>query len=185
LTIVVDEHNDVLTVPNAALRFTPAGMTPEKIAEMLQTVSGPPEVPGAQSSPAQPPAAGSEAAGAPGAPARGANAPDGQRGRGNRGGGGARGGGGGRGGGRGGGQGRPQRGVLWIEDKPGEFRPVPVRIGLTDGTRTEVMAQNLEEGTEILVSDLSQTTTPAARPTTNLPFGVPQFGGGRGGRGGF
>jgi hypothetical protein len=43
------------------------------------------------------------------------------------------------------------------------------------------------EGMEIVVSDLSQTTTtPARQPTNNLPFGVPNLPGGGGrGRGGF
>jgi len=92
--------------------------------------------------------------------------------------------GGGRGGGgRGGGQGRPQRSVIWVEETPGTLMPIQVRTGLTDGTRTEVSAANLKEGTEVVVSDISQTTTaPAARPA-NSPL-VPQVGGGRG-RGGF
>ena len=63
---------------------------------------------------------------------------------------------------------------------PGEFNPIPVRTGLNDGTRTEVIGQNLMEGTEIVVSDLSQTpTTPAARPAQNNPL-VPNVGGNRG-----
>jgi hypothetical protein len=51
---------------------------------------------------------------------------------------------------------------------------------LNDGTRTEVIGQDLKEGTEIIVSDLSQTpATPAARPAnSNLPFAVPNVGGG-------
>ena len=35
LTMVVDQHENVLTVPNSALRFRPAGVTQEKIAELL------------------------------------------------------------------------------------------------------------------------------------------------------
>src|SRR5262245_12769848 len=35
LTMVVDQHEGVLIVPNTALRFKPAGMTQEKIAELL------------------------------------------------------------------------------------------------------------------------------------------------------
>jgi hypothetical protein len=69
---------------------------------------------------------------------------------------------------------------LWVEgDMPGDFKPIPVRTGLNDGTRTEVIGQNLMEGMEIVVSDLSQTTaaTPAARPA-NSPFAVPNVGGG-------
>jgi hypothetical protein len=43
------------------------------------------------------------------------------------------------------------------------------------------------EGMEIVVSDLSQTTTTPRPATNNLPFGVPNFpgGGGNRGRGGF
>jgi len=221
LTMVVDEHDDVLTVPNAALRFTPTGMTPEKIAEILKTVpaaAAPPELPPAQGSavappavapPADaPPAAGSESAPRGNRGGRGAGGGGGRGGGRGGGGGGDRGGGGGGGsavagtgdggggggnrggtGGRGGGgQGRAQRTVLWVEgDIPGEFKPIPVRTGLNDGARTEVIGQNLAAGTEIVISDLSQTpATPAARPAnSNLPFAVPNVGGGgnRGGRG--
>jgi hypothetical protein len=59
-----------------------------------------------------------------------------------------------------------------------------VRTGLTDGTRTEITGPGVQEGTEIIVSDLSQVTATTARPQTNLPF-VPQIGGGGRGRGGF
>jgi HlyD family secretion protein len=211
LTMVVDEHDNVLTVPNAALRFTPTGMTPEKIADILKNVpaaEAPPELPPAQGSAVAPPAASSETSpggnrggrggggrggGGRGGGGRGGNAggSGGVSGAGTGGGGGggtrnAGGGGGARNGGgvaaaRGGGQGRSQRTVLWVEgDMPGEFKPIPVRTGLNDGTRTEVMGQNIMEGTEIVISDLSQTpTTPAARPAnSNLPFAVPNVGGG-------
>jgi hypothetical protein len=61
-----------------------------------------------------------------------------------------------------------------------------VRTGLTDGTRTEITGgPELVEGLEIVVSDLSQTATTPARPQNNLPFGVPNIGGGGRGRGGF
>jgi HlyD family secretion protein len=223
LTMVVDEHDNVLMVPNAALRFTPTGMTPEKIAEILKNAPAPPappELPPAQGSAAAPPVAsatpdagGAEASpgtsrGGRGGGGRGGGSGRGGSGRGGNGGGTgggnaagnaavspggggnsgfARTGGGGNGaragggtGGRGGGQGRAQRTILWVEgDMPGDFKPIPVRTGLNDGTRTEVIGQNLMEGTEIVISDLSQTTaTPAARPATNSPFAVPNVGGG-------
>jgi HlyD family secretion protein len=196
LTVIVDQHDDVLTVPNTALRFRPAGVTQEKITELLQSTqggqpppggapgSGPESASGAGALPPPPP--GDEVA----SRGNGGDAEVGQRGRGGRGGGGGdrgrggaggRGGGGGRGG-RGGGQGRPQRVVLWTQDATGQFLPLPVRTGLSDGTRTEVMGQGIQEGMEIVVSDLSQSTTPTtARPAqNNLPF-VPQLGGRRGG----
>ena len=69
----------------------------------------------------------------------------------------------------------------------GEFKPVVVRTGLTDGTRTEVSGPDLQEGLEIVISDLSQTTstnTQQQRGQQNqLPFGVPNIGGGGRGRG--
>jgi HlyD family secretion protein len=199
LTMIVDEHNDVLTVPNAAFRFTPTGMTPEKIAEMLKDVPGAaaaPEAPAAQVDATAPPVS-EGAAGQRGALGAGANGQQGQgnraaggrggRGGGNRGGGGGGGGGGfkgaGGGGNRGGGvQGRSQRAVVWIEDTPGRFKPIQVRTGLTDGTRTEVTGTKVTEGMEVIVSDLSQVAaTPAPRPAGN-PL-VPQVG--NRGRGGF
>jgi hypothetical protein len=46
------------------------------------------------------------------------------------------------------------------------------------------VGQDLKEGMEVIVSDLSQTSTATPRPTTNnLPFGVPNIGGGGRGRG--
>jgi HlyD family secretion protein len=207
LTIVIDEHNDVLTVPNTALRFKPTNVTQEQIAEMLQAGRG-----GAQTAPeteqAQSPEAGSAVPPLPGAAEAprgnfgGGNFGDGgQRGRGNRGGEGFRGGGGegfrggggrgGRGGGgrgAGGGSGNVSRsGILWTQEADGTLKPLQVRTGLTDGTRTEVFGPNIQEGFEVIVSDLSQVTpTTTQRPaTTNVPFGFPNLGGGGRGRGFF
>jgi HlyD family secretion protein len=198
LTMVVDQHENVLTVPNAALRFRPAGITPEKIAELLAPQgapgnSAPGQQPEAEGSGSVPPVPNAESVSR--GNSGGGNTGDGggfQRGAGNRGGGGGgfqsgggnRGAGGGRGGG---GQPRQQRAVLWVQDDMGQFKPLSVRTGLSDGSRTEVIGQDLMEGMEIVVSDLSQATPATTqRPATNnLPFGVPNFGGGNRGRGGF
>jgi HlyD family secretion protein len=236
LTMIVDEHNDVLTAPNAALRFTPANKTQDEINELLKASAPPLPEPAPEASPAAPPVPVTKAVPSPDAGAgsgtQGGNRGGGGRGGGGRGGnrgGGGRGGqgnsdgnaagtgfnagnaggnsggnagtsgnnrgggnaggnfsgGGGRGGGGrgGGGQGRPQRAILWVEESPGVLKPIQVRTGLTDGTRTEVSGANIMEGTEVVMSDISQTTTaPAARPATNSPL-VPQVGGR--GRGGF
>ncbi len=74
---------------------------------------------------------------------------------------------------------RPQRGTLWIED--GQFvRPVQVRLGLTDGTNTEVMADELKEGQAVVIGE---NTASSGGDETKNPF-APQFrrsgGGGRG-----
>jgi len=65
------------------------------------------------------------------------------------------------------------------------MKPMRVRLGLNDGTRTEVWAPDLNEGMEIIVGDLSQSsaTTTQQRPANN-PL-VPNIGGGRGRGGGF
>jgi HlyD family secretion protein len=212
ITMIVDQHENVLTVPNSALRFRPTGITPEKIAELTRgsqpgaaaTAGTPPEAPAEKGSQTEagsavpPVPAGDgerrgsfgDGSGEPrgrGGSGRGDGGPGGfNRGGGGGRGGGGRGGGGRGGGGRGGGQGRPQSAVLWVQESPtGSYKPIPVRTGLTDGTRTEVTGgPELVEGLEIVITDLSQSATTPARPTNQLPFGVPNFGGGRG-RGGF
>jgi HlyD family secretion protein len=195
LTLVVDEHTDVLTVPNAALRFNPPGLTPEQIAKMIQDLP-PPARTGRATAPdegAAPGDGGQRAA--EGGGQRGQAGGSGQAGEGGqrgdrgqgagRGEGGARGQGGGRRGGRGGaGGGRNQRPVLWTQDPTTlAFKPIRVRLGINDGTRTEVSGPDVMEGMEIIVGDLTQSATPAAaRPAAN-PL-VPNLGGNRG-RGGF
>jgi HlyD family secretion protein len=212
LMLVVDEHTDVLTVPNAALRFTPAGMTPEQIAKMIDDLPQLPPAPRAtpqpseSATPDQPGQRASDAGGEEGQARSGRRGQGGGRGEstggfalggsnadggggqsaggGQRGGGGR--GGGGRGGGRGGGSGRNQRSVLWTQDSATlALAPVRVRLGINDGTRTEVSGPDVKEGLEIIIGDLSQsaTSTQQQRPTNN-PL-LPNLGRGNRGRGGF
>jgi HlyD family secretion protein len=243
LTMVVDEHSDVLTVPNAALRFNPPGMTPEQVTKMIQDLPQLPPPAQAAAPEGIPPQPGQQAAGSRGGEqqqgqgggggrrgrgggrgrgdgggntggndnagsgnpggfaGRGDNttsgntggfAAGGGRGGGGQGGGGFAGGGGqggqggaGRGGGRGGGGGRNQRSVIWIQD-PGTatLKPVRARLGLNDGTRTEVSGPDIKEGMEIIVGDLTASTTATPQRPANNPL-VPNIGGGgnRGNRG--
>jgi HlyD family secretion protein len=176
LTLVVDERTDVLTVPNAALRFNPPRLTPEEITKMIQDL--PPLPPPSRG--AAPPEGATAGQAAQRAAGSGEQNPD-VGGR--RSGGAGDGGGGRRGGGRAGG-GRNPRSVLWTQDPTTlAFRPIRVRLGISDGTRTEVAGPNLKEGVEIVVADLTQAATPAQqRPAAN-PL-VPSLGGNRG-RGGF
>ena len=235
LTMIVDEHDDVLTVPNAALRFNPPGLTSEQIAKMVQDL--PPLPPPARAAAAvesatdgQPglPASvsgdedgagrasqtrpgGSAQAGSGRSGRSGQQGGDGRGGRGSRGGanagragdggfaaGGGNGrsnedgagvqrGGGGRGGagrgGRGGG-GRNARSVLWTQNPTTmEFQPMRVRLGLNDGTRTEVSGPDVKEGMEIITGDLTPSAATPQRPANN-PL-IPNIGGGGRGRGGF
>jgi HlyD family secretion protein len=228
LTLIVDEHTDVLTVPNAALRFNPPGLTQEQVTKMIQDL---PQLPpparaaasaeGASPAEPQPEASASGERGQDGGGRRsrgggnqsagGSNQSSNQSARGGGGGdnagsrgfavgdsnGASRGGGqaggfqggsgarGGRGGGRGGGGGRNQRSVLWTQDATTlGFVPLRVRLGLNDGTRTEVSGADVKEGMEIIIGDLTQSSTPTQQRPANNPL-IPNLGGGGRGRGGF
>jgi HlyD family secretion protein len=80
--------------------------------------------------------------------------------------------------GDGGGQGQAaggaaaSRGVVWVAD--GAFvRPVRVKLGLTDGTRTEVVSGDLEEGAVIVSGDALQV----GGDDSSNPFAPQMFGG--------
>jgi hypothetical protein len=59
-----------------------------------------------------------------------------------------------------------------------------VRLGLNDGTRTEVSGADVKEGMEIIIGDLTQSSTPTQQRPANNPL-IPNLGGGGRGRGGF
>ncbi len=203
LTMVVEEHDDVLTVPNAALRFTPPDLTPEQINQMIADL--PPLSPSGRGgataenvadgpSGGRPSGSGDEDGGARASQGRfGGSEAGGSEQAGGRQGlpagasaqGGARGGGrGGRGGGRGGG-GRNQRSVLWTQDTTTKaFKPMRVRLGINDGTRTEVAGPDIREGQEIVVGSLTPSTTTGQQTPARNPL-LPNIGGGGRGRGGF
>ncbi len=80
----------------------------------------------------------------------------------------------GRGGGRGGMWGNRTR--VWVLDENKKLKPVPVRLGLNDGTNSEVVNSPLKEGDEVIVGVVSSDQPRA--PQTN-PFSPQQPGGGR------
>jgi HlyD family secretion protein len=68
-------------------------------------------------------------------------------------------------------------GSLWTADAKQTLKRIPVRVGLSDGQRTEVSGPGLAAGMQVIVgSSLPATAAPAA-PTAN-PL-APQGGGGR------
>jgi len=112
LTITVDKKDGVLAVPNAALRFTPEGVTEQKE--------------------------------------------------------------------------RGQRGTIWILDEMGQPVRKVVRLGISDGSKTEIIADDITEGAAVITGDLSKKdATPASsgqRQGGGMSFGIPGMGGGpRGG----
>jgi HlyD family secretion protein len=162
LQFELDRRNDVLTVPNAALRFYPVAemVAPEFRAEMASATPGR--------------GAGGGGGGGGGGGNAGGGAP-------RAGGGGAAGGNGGSApGGSGGAKGAGgdgakahahQNGTLWVKDGSGFLKPLTVRVGVTDGLMTEVSGDDLKDGMEIVTSENRAGTT--GDGTTN-PF-APQF----------
>jgi len=74
--------------------------------------------------------------------------------------------------------------VLWTQNPTTmEFQPMRVRLGLNDGTRTEVSGPDVKEGMEIITGDLTPSAATPQRPANN-PL-IPNIGGGGRGRGGF
>jgi HlyD family secretion protein len=183
---------NVLTVPNAALRFRPS-------ADELKA-SGLPANAGVDTTRrsrggaggATTATGGAAFGGGQSAPGGGAAAGQGTRGAGGAGGGqGAGAGGFGAQGGAnrqrraGGGGGAGGVGTVWTLSSDKKLKPVRVRIGLADAQRTQVTpfsGQGLEPGTEVVIG----TTTPGAATaaTSTNPLAPTRQGGGPGGPGG-
>ncbi len=167
LTFAVAERKGVLKVPNAALRFTPKDMTPEKIREILRNQRG-----GQGQEQQAQPAEGQQG----GQPAQAESGErQGRRGQGQEG-------QASEGGGRRGGAGVPGEGqsrVVWVMGADNKPQPRRVRLGISDGTATEVIDGNLQEGETIIVGQ--KVAGSGASTTSTRP---PGFGGGFGGPGG-
>jgi len=173
---VTGSAKDVLTVPNAALRFRP---TAEELA-----AAGLPDTAGTITF-------GRRGGGQGGAAGAGASTGAARSPQGGQGGfGGGQGGfGGGQGGqGRAGGQGGAARArtrtggpaILWTTDAAGKLKPVRVRSGLSDGQRTQISSQDptVKEGMKVIIgSSLASQASDAT--TTRSPL-TPQRGGPRG-----
>jgi HlyD family secretion protein len=65
---------------------------------------------------------------------------------------------------------------LWVQGKNKKLTSIPIRPGIVDGTFTEILRGQVEEGQEIVVGVLTQKPTTTATPLS------PAGGGGGGGR---
>lgn len=75
------------------------------------------------------------------------------------------------------------RSRVWTMDSTGALRMIPIKVGLSDGQRTEISGQNVREGM-VVITGMAAAKKTASTPTgTGLPFGSPAGGGNRGGRG--
>src|SRR5258708_32845190 len=185
LVITIDERNNVLKVPNAALRFTPADAAAQLGNRSGQRTPGAAASSdnanaGANAAPAASPKANNSPTNSgnnsgntatPANPAR-ANGANGQQG-----------------GGRNfGGATAPimegQTRVVWGMGQDGKPQARRIKVGLTDGGATEFVEGNLVEG-ELVIT--GQTVTAASKPASSNTAapgfrGAPLTGGGAGGR---
>lgn len=159
VTIQVASRENVLKVPNAAVRFIPPQTEEEKkaAAGTVRSTQGTSPASGSQPSGTQP--SGTQQGGGQQAAAQqGAS----QRSRGQ----GSGGGGMGRVGGR-----TPAEQKVWVIDsKTKKLRPVTVKLGITDGIFTELVEGPLQEGDRVVVA---QQIAGTARAGQQRPPGAP------------
>ncbi|MEK7830105.1 MAG: efflux RND transporter periplasmic adaptor subunit, partial [Acidobacteriota bacterium] len=190
LTFAVAERKGVIKVPNSALRFSPKDMTPEKIREIMRSLRGDDQAQSGDKSPenkpgAQPgqPASKSESGGRqgrsqqgqqgqPAAAAAAQQAQSGDSGARSRG---------------GAASATPVEGqwrLVWVLGADNKPQPRRVKLGITDGTATEVADGGLQEGDTIIVGQKVSGTAATTTGTRAPGFGGAPFGGGGGPGGG-
>lgn len=168
VSIIIAEHNNVLKIPNAALRFRPLEAATNTMAQFAGQGGGSRSEAGGSGG-------GLRQGGGGGAPGGGFG-PGGGRGGGPRGGG---------PGGEGGARSRPRgerqlvRTVYVLPKtsaKEGELpkpQPVQIKVGISDGVSTEVL-DGLEEGMQVVTGAFSGGESNSGGPRN--PFGGPRFG---------
>jgi HlyD family secretion protein len=163
VSVIVDSRKDVLRLPAAALRFRPEGFEEQRRQGRGEGGQGgrPSGAPGgapaagdgstqqARAGQGQGPGQG----GAGGADRRGAGRPQGGEGRGREGGGGSN-----------------RHGLVFVLDETQKPKPVPLRLGISDGRYTEVV-EGLDEGAKV-VTGIEDTTRGAPRANA-APSGNP------------
>lgn len=150
-SIIVGEAKNVLRVPNAALRFTPA-LSAEELQKIMRAAF-------------EEMAAGRQQAGGEAGPGAGQGgqrmfdpAQMGQRP--------------GIGGGQAGQSGqRRQPSRVWMLDAKGNLKVVFVRTGVSDNAFTEIKSDNLKEGDEVIVGLMTATGSSSSRTTQQGPPG--------------
>ena len=79
---------------------------------------------------------------------------------------------------------RPSPGVMWVLDSAGQPQPRRVRLGITNGRETALVAGDLKEGATVITGELGNEDAGALqRGNTGSPFGRTPFGDGRRGGG--
>ena len=167
LIITIDERNNVLKVPNAALRFVPQDGTGQRIRGAGGDGSG--QRRRQQSDNANGAGSGENAGSAPAATG---GQEGGQQGSGER---------------RFAAANAPvlegQTRIVWVMGQDGKPQSRRIKVGLTDGAATEVVEGNLQEGEMVITGQTISGGTAQSNQTTTAPgFGGAQRGAGGAGR---
>jgi len=151
-TFTVAEAKDAVKLPNAALRFWPANVPRERERTLLAGAPGrtPESESDAPARKADEPARRAAGPGSPIASSEGVLSFPQLKKR------------------------RWQPRVVWVKGSGGAAEPRVVRVGITDGSSSEVMPGDLSEGDVVITGVLMVATAGAERP--NNPFGSPLSG---------
>jgi HlyD family secretion protein len=74
--------------------------------------------------------------------------------------------------------GRIRKPHVWILNTQGKPQPIPVQVGISDGSTTQITADNLKEGDAVIISQEGVQVSTTSNQQVN-PF-MPRFGGGGG-----
>jgi HlyD family secretion protein len=143
LSFVVAERTDVVKIPNAALRFTPSGMTQDKIRELVRASRGPgnnsSEGGDRQTQPREPRSKGGQAQ---------------------------------QGGDSAGTRDIASR-LVWVLGAEKQLQPRRIHVGVSDGVMTEVLQGNLQPDDLIIVGQNGGGSTPAVASQRPPGFSSP------------
>jgi HlyD family secretion protein len=154
ITITVDQRDNVVKIPNVALRYTPPGLTRPAIKPaMRETAAVEPESPRSAIEPMSRLAPGQKWNPSDKirfiAPKKAVARP----------------------------------GVVWVLNAERKPEPRQVSLGITDGAASELLSGEIKPGDQILIGDSSQTGSAPTQAPRGFGFTLGGGGGGRGGRG--
>jgi HlyD family secretion protein len=160
---ITGSANNVFTVPNAALRFKPSAE--ELTAAGLPATAGQDTTRRSRGGGAAGGSTGTAGAGAGSTRAGGAGGAGGAAGAGRM--------------RRPGGPGGP--GTIWTLDANRKLKPIRVRIGLSDGQRTQITNESVTAGMQVIIGETAAGAAALAPATTSNPLTPQRSGGGGGG----
>jgi HlyD family secretion protein len=176
LTITIDERNNVLKVPNSALRFTPADASGQRIGrggdgagnqggQRRQRATGQSDGANSSASPASQASPTGQSGGQQSSTPQADRQQGGQRNF------------------------APptapvlegQTRLVWVLGQDGKLQSRRIKVGLTDGAATEVVEGNLQEGEMVVIGQTLTSANKAQSTQTPAPGfgGAPRTGGGR------